>query len=320
MSKKNAKSKSSPGIAETLQAFLHNAWTRLAAVPRIAWFAAAVLLILPAGLGWGLGRLESFVHALPRYDRPLLLKWVELPDWLRIPENRHVLDVLARQLGLQSTDRPLDPQLAQRLGEALADPNVGWIKAVEYVHVEPTGEVAVKCQFRQPSAWVRCGQYCYLVDNEGFRLPGAYDANDCIGGELLMIDGVAAPPPPIGAQWPGGDVAAGLQLSAQITSQPFRHQVSNVIVSNFSGRQDISRPHLELGTDKNTRIWWGRPPDDPYSAEITAAQKLVLLNALFREKGRIDSGRSYVNIMTWPDRVAMPDERRATAQAPLLRG
>lgn len=321
-----ARSKKTDATAENiLVAAVRSAAARMGAVlagwPAVRWVALCSIILLPVLLSMGFARMERYVHAQPRYDRALMLKWVDLPMWLRIPENRHVLDTLAQRINLQSTDRLLDRNLAERLGAALADPRVGWVRAVERVRVEPNGEVSIKCQFRQPMAWVRHQGHGYLVDVEGVRLPGTYDLADCRGGGMLLVEGVAADPPPVGAAWEGADLASALKLAALLTDRPFRHQLSSVIVANHNGRKDRSKPYIELSTELETsRIWWGRAPGEEFGTEITADQKITLLETMYRQWGRIDMNRSYVNIMTWPDRVAMPAVMQTPAQSRLLRG
>ena len=124
-----------------------------------------------------------------------------------------------------------------------------------------------------------------------------------------MIDGVEKAPPEVGRKWEGPDLVAGLKLASLIGDRPFQHQVSRIIVSNYDGRRNSHRPHIELATDfQDARILWGRAPDEEFGMEITAAQKIAVLEALYRESGRIDMKRSYVDIMTYPsDRVAMPE-------------
>ena len=287
---------------------------------RTVWRAAVACIVFAAAV-FGLVRLNGYVHRMNAYDGALALEWVDLPDWLTLPDNQHVLDDLVRVVDLQPTDRMLDANLAARIGGALASPEVGWVRCVDRVRVEPTGVVAIKCQFRRPTAWVRHGRYCYLVDGEGVRLPGTYEVDDCRVNALLMVDGVASAPPPIGQPWLGADLASGLRLSALLADKPFRHQIGSINVANHRGRRDRSRPHIELATDrKGSRIWWGRPPEEDFGTEITASQKLLLLETLYRQWGRIDMNRSYVNIMTWPDRVAMPAVMQSSVQGRLLRG
>ncbi len=287
---------------------------------RSVWRAVALGLSLSVVIV-GLIRLNDYVHRMKTYDVALALEWTDLPDWLRTPDNRHVLDSLVRVVDLKPSDRLLDPHLAERIGSALTAPEVGWVRSVDRVRIEPTGVVAIRCRFRRPTAWVRHGKYCYLVNEEGVRLPGCYEVEDCRAGALLMIDGVAVAPPAVGRPWPGADLASGLRLSAMLVDKPFRHQIGSINVANHQGRRDRSRPHIELATDrKGSRIWWGRPPEEDYGTEITASQKLLLLETIYRQWGRIDMNRSYVNIMTWPDRVAMPALMQSSAQGRLLRG
>lgn len=300
-------------LKEAAAGFLH-------ARRRTLWQGATAGVIFGA-VAFGLVRLNGYVHRMKSYDIALSLEWVDLPDWLRTPDNQHVLDSLVRAVGLKPTDRLLDPQLAARIGSSLSAPEIGWVRSVDRVRIEPSGVVAIKCQFRRPAAWVHYGKLCYLVDEQSIRLPGVYEVDDCRGNALLMIDGVAVGPPKVGQSWPGADLTSGLHLSALLGDKSFRQQISSINVSNYRGRRDRSRPHIELATDrKGSRIWWGRPPGEDFGTEITAAQKVLLLETIYRQWGRIDMNRSYVNVMTWPDRVAMPAVMQSSAQSRLLRG
>lgn len=294
---------------------------------RGAWLRRAVVALAGVGmlvlLAIGFARLQSRVYALERFDRPLALEWVGLPDWLALPENRRILDRLAEQVNLQISDRLLDPTLAERLGQALSAPEVGWVKAVERVTIQPDGVVTIQCAFRRPEAWVRSGKYLYLVDEDAVRLPGRYLEQDCDTTALLIIDGVRLPPPEVGAVWRGGDLAAGLKMSALLRGRPYRHQITTVLVDNHDGRADRTRPYLELATDRSGggRIHWGRPPEEEFGTEIAAAQKIALLNSLYRQYGRVDGNHPYVDIRTWSDRVVRPASEPAEPRpGRLLRG
>lgn len=273
----------------------------------------AVLLMAGSvafGLCAGLVALESHVHKDARYDRKLTSRWAApIPAWLELPENRHILEDIERHAGLRARDDILDTGLAQRIVRSLSRPEIGWVEHVNRVTVRPDGVVELDCRFRQPAAWVLNRGYCYLVGGRGVRLPGKYDPGDCSRSNLLMIDGVKNSPPEIGRLWDGRDLAAGLKLVSLIGDRPFRIQVNRIIVSNYDGRRDTHRPHMELATDyHDARILWGRAPDEEFGMEISAAQKIAVLEALYREWGRIDMKRSYVDIMTYPsDRVAMPE-------------
>lgn len=277
---------------------------------RRLWRAALLTVstaIAASGVGLGLTALERRVHALPRTRRVLALQWDRLPDWLKLPENQHILETLADRVRLGPNDRLLDRSLARRIGTALADPSVGWIKRVDRVTIQPNGVVRIRCRFRRPTAWVRRGSQCYLVDAESVRLPGRYAVSECSKSALLMISGVRLPPPEVGHLWPGADLSSGLKLAALISGRSFRDQIDRIIVANQDGRIDRNRPHIELATDRpGARIWWGRPPEEEYGTEITARQKLTLLEMLHRRWGRIDLNRAYVDIRTYPDSVSLP--------------
>lgn len=267
---------------------------------------ATVLAIIFA-TGWGFAKMEQRVVSLERYQQPLYLEWELLPDWLQLPDNRHILDALARSVDLGECDRQLDSELASRIGTALARPSVGWVREVERVRVRSDGIVTVRCQFRRPAAWVRYGKSCYLVDEHRVRLPGRYQFNDSKGSGLITVLGTRTPPPAVGHVWDAADLSAGVLLVELLKDRPFRHQVTAVYVDNYNGREDAAKPYIELATDrKDSRVWWGRPPNEEFGREPTAAQKITLLESLYRRWGRIDMNRPYVSVTTWPDRVAMP--------------
>jgi len=267
----------------------------------------AGVVLLCIGVCLGMGRLESRVHQLPRYERPLALEWQDLPDWLQLPENRHILHTLSRGIQLRPTDQLLDAGLAERLGTALADAGTGWIDSVDRIRVRPDRVVSVRCRFRRPAAWVRRNNACYLVDAQSVRLPGRYQPADCANSALMTITGVRIPPPLVGQHWQGADLGAGLAMAEMISSHPFRRQVDLIIVANHGGRVDRDRPEIELATDRpGSRIWWGRPPDREDGTEISASQKLALLDSLYRRWRRIDLNRAYVDVRTHPNSVVLP--------------
>lgn len=265
------------------------------------------VVLLFVGVCLGMGRLESRVHRLPRYEQSPALEWQDLPDWLQLPENRHILHTLTRRIDLHPADHLLDAGLAPRLGAALADADIGWIDSVDRIMVRPDGVVSVRCRFRRPAAWVRRQDSCYLVDAGGIRLPGRYQPADCANSALMTIAGVRLRPPSVGGLWEGADLGAGLTMAGMISKHPFRRQVDLIIVANHDGRVDRDRPYIELATDRpGSRIWWGRPPNQEYGTEISAPQKLALLDSLYHRWQRIDLNRAYVDVRTHPNSVVLP--------------
>lgn len=261
-----------------------------------------------------LGYLENHVHGMAKYDKFVLaIEWQDLPDFLRRPDNRHILDSIQSRIDLRPTDRILDAGLAARVGGSLAEPSIGWVRSVDRVTVRPDGTVAIKCTFREPAAYVQHGEACYLVDQDGFLLPGWYRPEDCTTSKLLLISGVKQTPPSVGHQWIGDDLQSGLRLAGLISGRAFRDQVDRIIVSNYSGRVDRKRPGIELATTRpGSRIWWGLAPNQENGTETTTEQKLALLDWLYREHGRIDLNRAYVDVRTHPTSVSIAKEHKSS--------
>jgi len=291
-----------------------------------AWLlrSTIITIALTAVIGatvWGLRKMERTVHAKDNFQQPLTLEWAELPEWLRMPENGHILDTLVARVNLQDSDRMLDPSLAGRIGTALAAPEVGWVKSLDRIDVRPDGVVSIKCAFREPRAWVKQGTSCYLIDAENVRLPGRYDAGDCQASALMTIIGVKGKPPSVGQRWNAPDLADASRLVTLLAAKSFREEIAAINVSNHDGRVDRSRPHIELVTAaKGSRIWWGLPPEQEHGKEISAAQKVTLLETLYRQWGRLSVNRPYIDIRTWPDRIAMPMAIPSSTQPRVLRG
>ena len=288
----------------------------------LRWGAvASIAIVLSVGAVIGFGRLRDLVHRDARYARPLSLEWLDLPPWMASPDNAHIVRALTAAARLSADDSMLDPKLSGRIGRALSEPAVGWIERVERVTVQTDGTVAVRCRFRRPVAWVLYQSRFYLVDDQAVRLPGAYEPAACQASNLLLVDGVRSDPPEVGRSWPGLDLQAGLNLVRLIADKPFRHQVERILVVNYGGRFDPHRPHIELVTDfQDARIWWGRAPYEERGLEIGASHKVASLEALYREWGRIDMRRSFVDITTSADQIEMPKLGRSRSGEGPLRG
>jgi hypothetical protein len=279
---------------------------RRAAVRR-ALVRTGVVVVLVLSVAVGLRLLEKRVIAMTRYHTPLRLEWTSLPDWLRAPANAHIVSDLTEACGLTIHDRILDPALPRRIADRLAAADLAWIAAVRRVEVRPDGVVAVDCLVRSPIAWVRQGATCYLVANDGVRLPGSYPYRSATASRLVVVEGVSSELPSVGRPWRSADVCAGIRVVQACADRPFASQIRRVLVDNHGGRRDPLRPQIELATDRpDSRIRWGRAPGEESGREISADQKLTLLESIYRQSGRIDMNRSYVNVTTWPDRVAAP--------------
>ena len=268
--------------------------------------------------------LERRVVAMPRYHEPLRIEWVGLPSWLAAPSNQHIVADLTESCGLTLDDRLLDPQLAQRIGERVAAADVAWIAALERVEIRPEGVLAIHCKYRNPMAWVRpgaAGRVCYLVGDDGVRLPGAYPSNEVVESTLVIVEGVSGEVPPVGEPWHAADVYAAFVSfrPAPRTRSCRRFAACSSTITAADATRSAPRSSLRP-TVPPRAVWWGRAPGEESGCEISTAQKVALLESLYRQSGRIDMNRSYVNVTTWPDRVSAPATGEAMASQSEARG
>lgn len=284
------------------------AWVNphLLAITRHLATRAGMLAALTILVAIGLRLTERAVHAMPRFSRVPTLEWVQLPDWLAEPRNRAILQRITESAGLSVDDRVYDPTLTRRIGERLSRPENGWVARVRQVKARPDGVVRAWCDFRRPVAWVSCETGCYLLADDGVRLPGSYGPAVVCDSSLVRIVGVAGEPPAVGQRWASSDLVAGLKVLTCCADRPFVSQIVEVDVGNHHGRRSRVRPQLELKTDRAARVLWGRTPGEEDGCEIPADRKVALLETLYRRFGRIDLNVAFVNVMNWPDRVGLP--------------
>lgn len=250
-----------------------------------------VLLVCAAGL-WGLqaaGRQVAETHACTQKTR---FRFEGASDWL----SAH----LGQRLSQLAQTPWIDEQLCRKVYEHLCSD--GWIRRVVRVSKDTPGIVRISCIYRQPVALAQYGEYFYMVDEYGVRLPGRYSSDP----GWLIIQGVREPPPAAGTVWPGKDVAAGSQLADMILREPYNGQVLAILVHNYAGRQDPYSSHLQLLTDRNaSRIVWGSAPGEELE-ENSAEQKLGILRENYLKYGRIDAFQERIDISVFPDRFLVP--------------
>ena len=282
----------------------------------------ALAVVLTGVAAFGLKRLDRWgEHFEQRQSSRIRVRWADVPTWLSRPDNQHIFDDLMARAGLSADDSVADRDLTRRVGEALSDPHVGWIKRLDRVIAKPPDLLIVYCEFRKPAAWVIQGEHAYLVDAEGVRLPGTYAHAGSVASGLLELRGLREPPPECGRVWPGADATAALAVARLVDNRPFSAQITAVDVDNFNARVTKLRPHIELWTDRpDARIWWGRAPGAEDATEIRADQKVSLLTSIYQYWGRVDMGRANIDITTWSNKVALPAAADPDDTEPTLRG
>jgi hypothetical protein len=166
----------------------------------------------------------------------------------------------------------------------------GWFQDDLRLTRQTDGLVRVTGTWRVPAAAVRCDGQDVLVTTLGEVLPVRYRPET--SGYKAVI-GVSGPAPLPGKAWLGGEVQAGLRLIDLLSTLPpgCPEQIAAVDVSAYGTNRS-----LVIVTDLGNRILWGGPLDDFNPGQATAAVKLARLAEVWREHGRVDAGRSILDV------------------------
>ena len=114
--------------------------------------------------------------------------------------------------------------------------------------------------------------------------------------------------------WAGDDLAGGLEMVRLVSSFDWADQIRTIDVSNFGGRRDSREAQIVLVTRFGTQLRWGRAPSSKDSfVEVGASQKLDAIEAIYREKKRVDAGQPWIDVRF--ERVTCPGvAQNSTAQ------
>lgn len=269
---------------------------------------------LAAGAAYSGVRLRAFVEK--RYATPTEIPLVQLktrPAWMN--------DYLADRI--EKTARPgrpasaFDRQLLLDVRDQLiSDPEVApWIEKINSIRRvyagAPGDTVELDISFRAPAALVRAGDEFWEVDSSGIKLPEKFTSDQvpkvvrAADGSLVLrvIEGVTSESPDAGRQWMGDDLAAGLSLVRLLNGRAFADELVKVDVSNFGGRVDQNMAQLVLITRYNTEVRWGQPVTAT-GFEVSAMQKMTTLEKIITSFGRVDAGKSWIDIRF--DKVLYP--------------
>ena len=280
---------------------------------------AAILFITLVGGAIVLDRSYVERKLLPATESPgVVLK--NRPVWM----SDFLAEQIAKTAKPHGTHSAFDHQLlVDTVALLRANP---WIREVKQVRrayrVKPGDTLEVDCEYRAPVALVHWKDYFWLVDGDGVKLPEAFTAADVpriiIGQDrkvnIRVIEGVQQAPPETGTRWPGEDLHAGLGLVKLLFDKPYTEEIEKVDVGNFARRRDHKGAQVVLITKYNTEVRWGQPLDagDDFFVEVSPAQKLAYLKAIFEEKGQVDGHFKWVDIRF--DAVTHPQPVGGSAQ------
>jgi hypothetical protein len=253
---------------------------------------------------------------------PLNIVLVNKPAWMSDFLAQQISATIPRANG-STFDRDL---LVEATNTLEANPWVREVHQVRRVYGQRPGDtMEVDCEFRAPIALVQWGEYYWLVDGDGVKLPEQFTANHVprivIGRDgrlnIRIITGVKQPPAATGEKWAGQDLVAGLGMVKLLYGKPYAEEIVTVNVANFAGRKDNREAQIVLGTSYGTQIRWGLPLDaKDFFAEVPVSQKLDDLSLVKQQYGRVDAGQPWIDIrydkITYPSPTPPPD---ATAHA-----
>ncbi len=267
-------------------------------------------------VSFGIFKVYAYVDQNVAYsEAPLKIVIENRPAWMS--------DLLAEQIceaarppgGHSALSRDLIKNVTLALQDRMR--TSAWIKEIKQIRLaygeRPGDTLILNCEFRAPIALVRWHDGYYLVDGESVILTERY-SEDQIGrliygrdGRLNMrvVEGVRSARPDMpGKHWAGDDLAAALDMVKVLHGKPYTQEIIKVDVSNFDGRIDGRDAHIVLHTRRNTQIRWGRPVGANDLAEISPAEKMQILEQIYRQYGRVDAGELWIDIRF--DRVTKP--------------
>ena len=282
----------------------------------VYWLKSSLTLLFIGMVVWAylrtrdhVARNYSFGNTAPR----VVLK--ERPAWMSDALAARISRVAMPDVAHSAFDHQLLVSTASLLSSH--PDSAPWIKSVRSVRrlfeQTPGDVLEIDCEFRAPIALVESGLYFWLVDENGVLLPEQFAASEVRRVmydqahrlNLRVIEGVASNPPVSGEKWPGGDLAAGIEMVRHLSDKPYAAEIERISVSNFAGRLDPREAQLVLLTRYNTQVRWGRPISaKDYLVEVPVAQKFQYMEKIVQQFGRVDANHSAVDlrfdVVTYP--------------------
>jgi hypothetical protein len=238
---------------------------------------------------------------------PLKVVFVDPPKWM----NEQLRERLERVATPVTSRSSLDGSVVQDVASVLsAEPWVKNVRQVRRVYGQSAGDtLQIECEFRAPVALVQDDAWFWMVDAEGIKLPERFMKNELakvanghglLGMQLRVITGVHERAPQAGEKWQGEDLAGALELAKLFHDKPYMNDVAMIDVAGVDppgiveGRR---RNEVVLVTKFNTQIRWGEPMSrSAFSVDVPVGQKLLTLERLYKEYGRVDAGRPWIEI------------------------
>ena len=277
--------------------------------------------------GFSYARKYADAHGTTPATPPKVV-FVDPPAWMNAQLRERLEKVATPAVARSSLDGSLVQEVAATLS---AEPWVKKVKQVRLEYGESAGDtLRVECDFRAPIALVQDDAWFWMVDADGVKLPERFmkgelakvaNGEGLLGMTLRVITGVHEPAPQAGEHWKGDDLAAGLELAKLFHDKTYLNDIAMIDVGAVDppgvaeGRR---RNEVTLVTKYNTQVRWGEPmARAAFSVDVPVGQKLMTLERLWKEYGRLDAGRPWIEIRY--DSVLYPTDaatESATTNAP----
>ena len=258
MAKRRSKKKKTPGFLSRLVTFVVGLFVE----ERFAGLRKIVLVVIPflmliAGAVWGMAKLEGYVKYVA-HDRgiPVEVCFVgEKPAWA----TDALIEKINASCKIGSDVFLLEESLVKELWANLSQNP--WVESISQVRKCYSGKIEIDYKLREPIAVIIRDDVTRYLDAEGVVL-------DCVAVQkhLIRIDGSYQAVPLPGHKIMQDDVMAALKILSRIAyidgelqdeSERIWTELARIDISNYQGRNDSGKSHINLFTHKNTEIRWG---------------------------------------------------------------
>ncbi len=166
--------------------------------------------------------------------------------------------------------------------------STGWFTKVKQVQWISNNHAVVDATFLVPYAIVTEGNDEIFIDAQGRMLP--VRAGIIVNPKYHFIsieNAMFSKPAHPGILWSGKDIHSALKVLHLIYNKEWATQIQSIDLSTWSSDGSIT-----LTTETPSRLKWGSAPQEELGLEALADDKIVRLNWLHTNFGRIDKGIS----------------------------
>jgi hypothetical protein len=264
---------------------------RLAALGRAIWPpilkwvlpSLALVAVCVAGLLWSRNAVATSTRhrvIAPEHD----LAQMGVNDW-----GADIAKEIDRCVAFADGRSILDETLPQEVANAYH--RSPWVKQVHSVQKRYPNQLHARLDLRRPAAAVTfrssLGTRYYLVGDDGVCLPRSYTTWPArLSKRIPVVRGVRGAPPPAGQRWNDPAVLSALRVVAVLKSSPVitrRFHFVEVDVRNFGGRRDPKLSEINVITQNNCVIEWGRAPGSDAPGELPVPEKIAKLERFLKD-------------------------------------